>query len=258
MSRSFDLHAWLESWPYDPENELRVVPGRHGRNVLQVRLPLGVEQYELDGRPDGLEPHGCESFLDHHLAQLESAVARGEADTFTLNPAACAELFQEGTLYYFRYLRFFQMRDWPRAIRDTARNLRLFDFVHRYAENQEDRLHLEQWRPYLIRMNAMAETLHALETERHEEALEIARNAIQRIEKLDEIDDDTFRHEKERSLEALHEIVSHIDEIRPLPELERLQRELDQAVALQKFERAAALRDRIRLLRGKPTGSLGS
>jgi hypothetical protein len=258
MSRPFDLRGWLRSWPYNPENELRIVRGRHGREVLQVRLPLGIEQYELEGRPDGQEPQGAESWLDFHLARLEAAKANGESDSFTLTPAECADLFQEGTLYYYRYLRLFQLRDWRRSIRDTARNLRLFDLAHRYAEREEDRMYLEQWRPYLIRMNAMAETLFALETENHDDALEIARNAIGHIEALDEIDDDTFRHEKERSLHALQEMVNHIDEIRPVPELERLQRELDQAITLQAFERAAALRDRIRLLRAKTTGSLDS
>jgi hypothetical protein len=256
MSRPFDLRGWLKSWPHNPEDELRVVRGRNGRDILQVRLPLGIEQYELEGRPDGQEPHGAESLLDHHLARLEAAHARGESDTFALTQAECSDLFQEGTLYYYRYLRLFQMRDWRRSIRDTARNLRLFDFVHRYAEREEDQMYLEQWRPYLIRMNAMAETLHALETDKHDDALEIARNAIGHIEELDEIDDDTFRHEKERSLHALQEMLNHIDEIRPVPELERLQRELDQAIALQAFERAASLRDRIRILRANTTGSL--
>lgn len=258
MSRPFDLRSWLRSWPYNPENDLRVVRGRHGREILQVRLPLGIEQYELDGRPDGQEPEGAESLLDYHLSRLEICMARDEASSFVLTPAECAELFQEGTLYYYRYLRLFQLRDWRRSIRDTARNLRLFDFVHQYAEREEDRMYLEQWRPYLIRMNAMAATLHALETENHENALEIARTAIGHIQDLEEIDDETFRHEKERSLLALQEMVNHIDEIRPIPELERLQRELDQAIAIQAFERAATLRDRIRLLRAKATGSVNS
>jgi hypothetical protein len=258
MSRQFDMSGWLQGWPYNPENEVRVFRGRHGREILQVRLPLGIEQYELDGRPDGQQPRGAESLLDYHLARLEEARAKGEADLFALTGDECAELFQEGTLYYYRYLRLFQMRDWRRSIRDTARNLRLFDFVRRHAEREEDQLYLEQWRPYLIRMNAMAETLNALETDKHDDALQFARDAIGHIEELDEIDDDTFRHEKERSLHALQEMVSHIDEIRPVPELERLERELDQAVALQAFERAAALRDRIRVLRSKAAGSVDS
>jgi hypothetical protein len=258
MSRQFDMRGWLQSWPYNPENDVRVLRGRHGRQILQVRLPLGLEQYELEGRPDGQEPRGAESLLDYHLARLEAAEAKGEADAFLLSPEECAELFHEGTLYYYRYLRLFQMRDWRRSMRDTARNLRLFDFVHRYAEREEDQVYLEQWRPYLIRMNAMAETLNALETDQHDDAIQIARNAIGHIEQLHEIDDDTFRHEKERSLQALLEMVNHIDEIRPVPELERLQRELDQAIALQAFERAAALRDRIRALRSKATGNVNT
>ena len=60
---------------------------------------------------------------------------------FDLGPAECNELFTEGTLYYFRYVRLFQLKDWARTIRDTDRNARVFDFIHRHARREEDRLH---------------------------------------------------------------------------------------------------------------------
>ena len=51
-----DLSQLLHDWPYDPEHTMRIVTAGDGRSVLQVRLPLGIEQYELEGRPDGHEP----------------------------------------------------------------------------------------------------------------------------------------------------------------------------------------------------------
>jgi hypothetical protein len=248
MSRSFDLQSWLRDWPYDPEEDVRIARGDDGREVLQVRLPLGFEQYELDGRPDGHRPHGVESLLDHHLTRLERARRGGAEASFVLRAEECVELFNEATLYYYRYLRLFQLKHWERTMRDTSRNLRLFDFVHQFAEREEDQLYLEQWRPYLIRMHAMAGALLALDQDNHEEAMGIVTAAMVQIEALDDLGDEAYEFEQKRSLIALRELVDQIEEIRPLPEIERLRRELAKAIETQAFERAAELRDRIRRL----------
>ena len=114
MSDSVDLRRFLQSWPYDPDNDARLSRGDDGREILQVRTPLGIEQYELDGRPDGARPHGLESALHFYLQKLEgaNAKAQGEDSRFQLGPRECNELFNEGTLYYFRYVRLFQLKDW--------------------------------------------------------------------------------------------------------------------------------------------------
>jgi hypothetical protein len=249
MNDSADLRRILKSWPYDPENDARVVPGDDGRQVLQVRTPLGIEQYELDGRPDGLRPHGMESALEFHQRRLNQAKFAGRESDFELSPRECGELFQEGTIYYFRYVRLFQLKDWPRTIRDTERNLRAFDLLHRYARREEDQLFLEKWRPYIMRVNASAAAMQELEKGAYDEALKSAREAIRRVEALDELDEETFKVERERSIMALRELESQILKNRPLSELEQLEHQLRRAVNKQEFEHAAQLRDRIRALR---------
>ena len=124
MNESPDLRKILKAWPYDPEHDARIVRGDDDRELLQVRTPLGLEQYELDDRPDGLRPHGMESALDYQTHRLNQAKFSGREADFELSPQECSELFHEGTLYYFRYVRLFQLKDWARTIRDTARNLR--------------------------------------------------------------------------------------------------------------------------------------
>ena len=109
MRADEDLRPLLEAWPYDAARNVRVLRLPGGREVLQVRQPAGIEQYEMDGRPDGQRPHGVESCLDYHLARLARAEAAGKAEAFRLTPAQCQELFAEGTLYYHRYLHLFQM-----------------------------------------------------------------------------------------------------------------------------------------------------
>ena len=126
MSKLADLRNLLESWPYDPDDDARIVRGDDGREILQVRTPVGIEQLEMAGRPDGARPHGMESALEFNLQRLAKAQAAGHEAEFELDAAECVELFGEGTLYYLRYLRLFQLKRWADAVRDTARNLRLF------------------------------------------------------------------------------------------------------------------------------------
>jgi hypothetical protein len=249
MAYVIDLRKALQEWPYDPDNDARVVQGADGREILQVRTPVGLEQYEMDGRPDGDRPHGKESALEFYASRLERCQQSGKESDFELDARECAELFNEGTLYYFRYVRLFQLRDWKRTMRDTARNLRVFDLVHRYARREEDQQFLEKWRPYILRVNASAAAMLELETRSYEKALRIANEAIQKIEALDDLDDETFKFERDRSLTAMRELAEQIQKNRPLSEVEQLERQLRRAIDRQEFERAAQLRDRIRELR---------
>lgn len=246
-----DIRELLRDWPYDPEKSVRIIVGDDGREVLQVRTPVGIEQFELAGRPDGLRPHNKESAFDFYLGRLEKAKASGEDAAFHLNHNECAELFEEGVLYYFRYLHLFQLEDWPRTARDTSRNLRLFDFVAKYAHRKEDRLHLEQWRPYIMRVNAIARAMIEVEEHAHERALHILRETIDKVEALDSVDNQTFHVERDRSLQSLRETIEQIEKNKPLTELEQLEKQLREAVDGQAFERAAELRDQIRALRVK-------
>lgn len=249
MKQSADIRKILQSWPYEPENDARLTQGEDGREILQVRTPVGIEQYELDGRPDSARPHGFESALEYHLHRLEEAQMAGRADEFKLGRRECNELFSEGTLYYFRYVRLFQLKDWPRTVRDTTRNLRVFDFIHRYARRPEDGQFLEKWRPYIIRVNSSAAAMIELEKRAYATAHEIANEGVKRIEALEDFDDETFQFERGRSLAALRELASQIQKNRPLSELEQLEHQLLRAIERQEFERAAQLRDRIRDLR---------
>lgn len=252
MDNKLDLRDLLKSWPYDPEDDVRMVTGADGRELLQVRLPLGIEQYELKGRPDGERPHGKESILDYQMERLAAAERTGADAEFHLSPDECEELFTEGTLYYYRYLHLFQAKDYAGTIRDTARNLKLFDFVHRYAEEEEDQVYMEQWRPYLIRMNAAAQVMLHLEQGSYSQAMDSVNAAIAKIHSLEDLDDETFQFERERSLLALKDMAAKIEETQPLTELESLERELRKAIETQHFERAADIRDRIRALRSQP------
>ena len=182
MATKPDLKTLLDSWAYDPNDCVRIITLADDREVMQVRLPLGIEQYELDGRPDGQRPHKADSAFDYHLERSQQA----GPNKFQLSPDDCVELFNEGVLYYYRYLHLFQINDWRRTLRDTTRNLLLFDFVRRHAVREEDKHYLEQWRPYVLRINAVAAAMLELADDHHQKALSIVRTATDKIEALPE------------------------------------------------------------------------
>src|SRR5437660_8781327 len=103
---------------------------------------------ELTGRPDGLRTHGCESLLTYH--QLRATRAKARNEDYALTPEQCAELQQEGIQYYHRYLSLFQINDFHGVVRDTQRNLELFDFVDAHTERDELSWTLRQFLPYVL------------------------------------------------------------------------------------------------------------
>ena len=254
MSTTQDIGGILESWEYDPEHNYRRIVGDDGREKIQIRVDnaafQGVLQMELDGRPDGRKPFGFDFALDYHRqAQRRYCNAHGSDRGFSLDPEACAQLFDESLRVYNRYVFLLQLQDYARVIRDTERNMQLFRFVHHYAAREADRSNLERWWPYILRVHGSARAMRTLEEERdHEQALRIVAETRRKIADLEPLDFEEFHLERERSLKALRELEETILATRPPTEKDRLELELTRAVAEERFEEAARLRDRLRSL----------
>jgi len=239
-----DISEILREWPYDPQRNVRRVVAPDGSEKLQVRLPLGIEQYELDGRPDGLRPEGRESYLE----LIEERLAKESPGARRLSGEECDLLYEEGMLYYYRYLLCFQIGDYDRVIRDTQRNLRMFDLVRRWAERPEDKVRLDQYRPYILRILASARALKEASQEDLRSARSILARAIEEIEALEEVPTPTFRFERERSLTILRGMVEEMERHDVPSEKEQLRRRLRAAVKAQDYERAAKIRDLLRAM----------
>jgi hypothetical protein len=181
-----DLRSFLENWPYDAKNNFRIARGEDGREIILVRQPMGLEQYEVDGRPDGQRPYGMDSTLGFQLSRLAAAKNADAENVFKLSAENCAELFAEGILYYHRFVTLFRLKEWVRAERDTARTLRLIDFVKQHADHEEDRAQLEQWRPDIARMNAVARAMILLEKNEYNEALKITSEGVLGVDRMNE------------------------------------------------------------------------
>jgi hypothetical protein len=169
---------FLKDWPYDAENNIRIAFGADGREVILVRLPMGLEQYEMDDRPDGRHVRGIKSAFDYYSAGINLAMSAGVTNSFDLGTEACAELFKEGLLFQHRVMLLVRLKDWARVERDTARNLRLVYFIRHHARHEEDRERISEWRPEITRINNTARAMILLEQCRYQEALQIARDVI--------------------------------------------------------------------------------
>jgi len=246
---SKDLSVLLHGWDYNPnEVTVRRISGIDGRDKIQMRLDLGVLQMEVNGRPDGKRPFGYDSLLEYHLSMRATSTAVEEVSTWNLNSEACGELKQESMQYYYRYLSLFHLGDYWNVIRDTERNVQVFDLIRDYAEEESDRMSLEQFRPYVLMMNARAKGCIALEEKDYDRALELIQTGIGGILDFFRDVDREDLIESCREIQFLEEWSERIRSNRPLSAAERLRKELTMAVEEEDYERAAKLRDQIREL----------
>lgn len=244
-----DLTELLRRWPYDAEKNVRIITANDSRNVLQVRLPLGIEQYELDGRPDGKRPHGKETFVEEMQDRIAAHVSHYGSDAeFGIGHDEFEELQNEGLLFYYRYLLLFQINDFERVSRDTQHNLTLCRMLERYCPNEEERNSVLQFKPYVVRMNAMSRAMISIRNEVKDVARKVLSGAIEEIEALEEIESPAFRFERIRSVNYLQSALQQIEAESNGP-IQALESELQQAVEEEDYERAAELRDRLRNMR---------
>lgn len=266
---SQDISPILNDWPYRPDGiTVRLVEGQDGRRKIQLRLDLGVLQMEFDGRPDGRRIHDAESWLDYHQArQREHDKSHPDTAPYRLEPEDCAELLREGVQYYHRYLSFWHLGHYELCARDTERNLRLFAFVRDHARDDRDKLQFDQWRPYVTMMHARAVATPLVQLEQWEAAVNVLDAGIRGIERFladynqqgraDQVGELVFLQRWKEEILSINaepggdssRAAAMVEGERPDPMVE-LQQELRQAIAEERFEDAARLRDELRRLEG--------
>ena len=245
-----DVGSVLEAWKYGRRHPtVRMVRTRDGRRAVQVRLELGILQMELEGRPDGRRPHGAESLLAWHLARLDAHLAAGNApDGFRLTGKECEALRSEGVQVYHRYAALFALEEFELVVRDTERNLRMFDLCARHGHSRQDRSVLEQYRPFVLMMRARARAAIALASGDDRGALSAIDAALAELRAhFDEHGpEDGFEKSNEATL--LRGMRAVLVPRLPTSQRAELEERLQRAVAAENFELAAILRDELRAL----------
>ena len=250
---SLDLNDLLRDWPHEPgQIKVRKILGSDGKEKIQLRIDLGLIQMETHGRPDGQRPHGYESLLTYHQSMAKEK--EGATEAYVLTPEEVAELQQEGIQYYHRYISLFQLSDYAGVIRDTQRNLELFSFVSQFAEREELAQSLEQFRPYVIMMNTRARASIELERDDYVSAMRQIERGREKIVDLFSEQNTPEMVSRSPEIAFLDEWLEEIRAKQPLTKLEKMQREMEAAIANEAYERAAELRDAIRAYSSRKRG----
>ena len=248
MATHLDLTDFLRDWDYHEGKNVRFLSTVDGRELMQVRLALGVEQYELDGRPDGLRPHGYDSWLDYVIDKVKDS--KLDDNEYIIEPDEFTQLREEALLFYSRYLVLFQVGKYERVVKDTLHNLEITRIVEE-CYHAEDKADLLQYLPYIRRVNAVALSMLELQSGNKAAARAELEQGINDIEGYESYDSPVFAVEKLRSLSNLNQLLSQIDAPRPegvteTDERDRLHGELQKAIESENYEQAARIRDRLK------------
>jgi len=247
--KSLDIAHILKTWEYKAdEMNVRRIAGEDSKDKIQMRLDLGLLQMEADGRPDGKRPYGFESLLDYHTDVLKRyCERRGTDEGWRLTAEEAGKLRLESLQYYHRYLSFFFLEDWVGLVRDTARNMAVFDLLWKYGP-EDERWASEQYRPYVIMMNTRGKVSLTLQEKDYDLALKQLEGGIKAIEIFYEQHNRPDLLAESQELQFLRDWAEKVRQRKPLSPREKLQKALDEAVRQEAYERAAQIRDALKAM----------
>ena len=239
MARGKHIDHILRKWPYKPTSvSARICQGSDGRDILQMRVDMGLLQMEVEGRPDGERPHGCDTYFDYLLGRVMH-----EGDDFVLTDEQCVEVDREFVQFYHRRVCWLKMQEYREAVDDADHTLSLMDFCLRHAPNENWMMSHEQYRPFVLFHRIQAAALAELEAEGPEAALQEINRGLQGIRELFESHDPDDRPEDD---EVVRRLVQLRESLREEYGVGRtLHEKLSDAVALEQYELAARLRDEL-------------
>jgi hypothetical protein len=246
---SFDISALLDQWDYQPgQVVVRRFQGKDGVDKIQLRVDLGLLQMNAKGRPDGKRPFGRESLIEYYLDLLEKFRREHEQDDkmFRLTPEDCGRLQQEAIQYHHRYICLFQLEDFNGVIEDAQRNLKVFDFVGKYAGSEELAWSLQQFRPQLLMMRVRARGAMALKDNCYDEVIRLVNDGLEEIRQFYRDHDRQDLMENSGEIQSLELWLQEIHSKRPLSPREKLESALNEAVKNENYEEAARVRDALK------------
>jgi hypothetical protein len=239
MPEHFDVDFVLREWPYKAGViAARLVRAGDGREIIQMRIDMGLLQMEVTGRPDGEHPGGAETCREW-LEEL----ARAEGEAFTLSEAQCLEVDREFLQFYHRRICFLVLREFERAMADADYTLGLIDFVAAHSPNQQWLLSHEQYRPFVLFHRIQAAAMLDVQKSGAEAAIETIGRG------LDQMRDVFIKFGAEEQF-SQDELVNQLSAMKESLRKEyhvgkTLGEQLADAVAAEEYERAARLRDEI-------------
>lgn len=251
---SIDLTKLLKEWPYEPgQINVRLIQGDDGEPKIQMRLDLGVLQMEATGRPDGERPFGCESLLEYHESRIdehsEEHESPDDSEEHFLSEEDCRLLREEAVQYYHRYISLLVLGDYDGVIRDTSRNLRVLDICRNFAESEDDRTILEQFRPYITMMRMRALAGRMVADNEPKAALFMIDEGLAQIHKQYEEAGRPAEFEESSEVQLLRGMRDELAKKLPAGQMHELRERLRKAIDQENYELAAILRDELKMLK---------
>lgn len=238
MNPGKHLDYLLQQWPFDPECVcVRLVKGCDGRDVIQLRLDLGILQMETSGRPDGTTPKGFDSLL-HQLLDAEQ-----QDPDFELDEETCIEIDREFVQFYQRRVAWLRLQYFDRAVEDAEHTLALMDFCRDHSPDEQWTLRHEQHRAFVLFHKTQAAALAAIEQEAATEAIQYVDEGLELIREsfVDMGWDDQF--ESDELVQRLLQLKESLSDEYSVGKT--LRERLAEAVATEQYELAARLRDEL-------------
>jgi hypothetical protein len=238
-----DIDHILSDWAYEPGDvSARLVRAGDGREVLQMRIEMGVLQLEVAGRPDRTRPGGAETYFDYLMA-----LAIHEGDDLVLSDEQCQEVDREFLQFYHRRICWLRLREFRRAVRDADHSLALMDFVRKCSPNEEWTMSHEQYRPFILFHRTQAAALSVLEEKAEnqgpERAIEEIGGGLERMRAFFAEHEAEERYDEDEMVQRLSELRESLREHYHVGRT--LSERLAEAIAAEQYELAARLRDEL-------------
>ena len=242
MSQDFpDLDSLLAGWPYVPGQVLvRQLQGADGRELLQIRVDMGLLQLECSGRPDGIKPEGCKTYYDY-LCRL----AAEEGESFRMDERRCHEIDREFYQFYHRRICWLTLKRYREAMLDAQHTLALMDFSSEHSPDPEWSLLHERHRPFVVFHKTQAAALFELEEQRPTQSLECIDQGLEELSQVFKQHDALEFFDEDAFVSKLREMRASIAEHYELGPT------LAEQLAAEEYELAAELRDQMNLSSGE-------
>lgn len=230
---------------------MRLIPAGVNREVVQMRIELGLLQLETRGRPDGTRPFDAETVL-HHLKSIDTV----EGEPHVMDEAECAEADREFVQFYHRRICWLALRDFRRAVEDADHTLQLMDACREFSPDVNWTSTHEQYRPFVLFHRTQAAALASLDEDCAESAIEAVNDGLQRISSIYETSGSEDQFDDDELVQRLKELRESLREQFAVGRT--LREQLADAVAAEHYELAAKIRDQLARTESSPGTGHGS
>ncbi len=269
---SKDIGSLLKDWPTNSSAvTARIIVGNDGRPQLQIRLECGIMQMELNGRPDGLRPHKCQTFLEYVERKVneDQELETHPEESTGLSKKIWSELDREMTQFYHRRLGLLAVAKkaqddkdtelarncYRQAARDAEHTLRAMDFIRDHCDDDDHIEDHERLRPFVLWHWTIALTQQRIIDQDFDLAIEQVKQGMGTITKVYEDHGLTKWLKHDPSMAELRQLEKQIRKRYGIKAT--LREQLQSALAREDYEKAAAIRDQLKAKGRFPTIPVG-